>query len=153
MGVLLADTPLMNGPNRPFLNHAEGILDSLKLCKRLLELRDQHQWTREEYFMALLSLEDAVPLAMSENAFVAVIESQGSDEQIAHWIPRCRTYEVLGCYAQTEIAHGSNVQGLETTARYDPQTKEFVINSPNEDSTKFWIGAMGVTVRSHASSE
>ncbi|TGZ83309.1 acyl-CoA oxidase [Ascodesmis nigricans] len=142
---VLANDPIFDKTRKPFLNHAQGIIDSLKVCKRLLELRDQHNWTREEYVMALLSLEETVPLAMSENAFMTVIDSQGSPEQKAHWLPRCRSYEIIGCYAQTEIAHGSNVQGLQTTARYDAQTKEFVINTPMAEDAKFWIGAMGVT--------
>lgn len=132
--------------SRPFLNHAQGILDSLKLSRHLLEVRDREKWTREEYMHALLSIDETIPLAMSENAFLSVIESQGSEEQRAYWVPKCRTYEVIGCYAQTELAHGSNVQGLQTTAKYDPKTQEFVIDSGSEDNMKFWIGAMGVTV-------
>lgn len=95
---------------------------------------------------ALLSIDETIMLAMSENAFLAVIESQGSEEQRAYWVPRCRSYEVVGCYAQTELAHGSNVQGLQTTAKYDPKTQEFVIDSGSMDNMKFWVGAMGVTV-------
>jgi acyl-CoA oxidase len=34
------------------------------------------------------------------------------------------------------MGHGSNVQGLETIADYDPATQEFVINSPTLTSTK-----------------
>ena len=37
-------------------------------------------------------------------------------------------------------SHGSNVNGVETTAEYDPNTREFVINSPSYSSSKFWIG-------------
>jgi hypothetical protein len=75
-----------------------------------------------------------------------VILAQGSEEQQAKWIPKCRRYEVVGCYAQTELAHGSNVQGLETTARYDLETKEFVISSPRIESTKWWASGLGVLV-------
>ena len=51
---------------------------------------------------------------------------------------------IIGCYAQTELGHGSNVAGLETTATLDKKTDEFVIHTPNIKATKFWPGALGV---------
>ena len=39
--------------------------------------------------------------------------------------------------------HGSNVRGIETTAEYDPKTDEFIINTPNLRSIKWWPGALG----------
>jgi acyl-CoA oxidase len=49
---------------------------------------------------------------------------------------------MTGCYAQTELGHGSFVPGLETTATFDRATQEFVINSPTITSIKFWPGDM-----------
>jgi acyl-CoA oxidase len=51
---------------------------------------------------------------------------------------------MTGCYAQTELGHGSNVAGIETTATLDMKTDEFVIHSPTISSTKFWPGTMGL---------
>ena len=48
--------------------------------------------------------------------------------------------DALGCFAMTERGHGSDVQSLETTAHYDPETKEFILNSPTASSEKFYIG-------------
>lgn len=43
----------------------------------------------------------------------------------------------------TELAWGSNVAGIETTATYDPATREFVIHTPTNSASKFWIGGAG----------
>ncbi|OMJ23504.1 Peroxisomal acyl-coenzyme A oxidase 1, partial [Smittium culicis] len=53
-------------------------------------------------------------------------------------------YRIIGCIAQTELGHGSNVQQLETTATFIKETDEFEINSPTLTSTKWWIGSLGI---------
>ena len=58
-------------------------------------------------------------------------------------MPKINHYDIHGCYAQTEIGHGSNVAGLETTAIYDKKTDEFVVNTPTITATKWWPGEMG----------
>lgn len=63
--------------------------------------------------------------------FVPVFENLGTVDQQAEWQNRARNCEIIGTYAQTELGHGTFVRGLETTATYDPSTKEFVIHSPS----------------------
>ena len=71
-----------------------------------------------------------------QEMFVPAIKGQGTDEQQQKWLPLAYKMQIIGCYAQTELGHGSNVQGLETTATFDPDTDEFVIHSPTLTSSK-----------------
>ena len=48
--------------------------------------------------------------------------------------------ELPGCFAMTETGHGSNVRDIETTARYDSATGEFVIHTPSLHARKDYIG-------------
>ncbi|XP_050345374.1 peroxisomal acyl-coenzyme A oxidase 3-like [Nymphalis io] len=51
--------------------------------------------------------------------------------------------KIGGCFALTEVSHGSNVKGMRTTATYCPETKQFVIHSADFEAAKFWVGSLG----------
>ena len=85
------------------------------------------------------------PVSMHLLMFSVIIDLMATDEQKEQWMPKINNLNILGCYAQTEIGHGSDVQGLETTATFDPKTDEFVIHTPSMTATKWWPGEMGGT--------
>lgn len=61
------------------------------------------------------------------------------------FLKKALNFEIIGCYAQTELGHGSNVRGLETTATWSSHDKTFTLNSPYLTASKWWIGTLGRT--------
>ena len=49
------------------------------------------------------------------------------------------SFELIGCFCLTELGFGNNAVKMETTATYDDEKDEFVINSPTALSQKYWI--------------
>jgi len=84
-------------------------------------------------------------MILHQHMFIPTIKGQADEEQLAKWLPLAENYDIVGCYAQTELGHGSNVRGLETTATFDPRTDEIVLNTPTLTATKWWPGALGKT--------
>jgi hypothetical protein len=70
------------------------------------------------------------------------IRSQANPEQFKYWMERAQNGDFIAAYCQTELGHGSNVRGLETTATFDPATDEFEIHSPTLTSLKWWPTGM-----------
>ena len=67
----------------------------------------------------------------------------GTDYHHRKYLPATAKCDLLGCFAMTEIGHGSNVRELETTATYDPATESFTLHSPTFTAGKNYIGNAG----------
>lgn len=90
--------------------------------------------------LALLDHSLEVSVGVNYGLFAATVRRIGSVEQYEHWLPRIERGLDFGCFALTELGHGSNVRGIETVATYDIGRKEFVIHTPGETAQKYWIG-------------
>eukprot|EP00762_Andalucia_godoyi_P005555 ANDGO_00617.mRNA.1 Acyl-coenzyme A oxidase len=77
------------------------------------------------------------------NLFGGSIVNLGT-ERHAWLVKEIETGQTMGCFGMTELTHGSNVQGIRTEARYDPQRREFVIETPCEEAQKYWLGLSAV---------
>ncbi|KAK5442726.1 hypothetical protein LTS15_010933 [Exophiala xenobiotica] len=113
--------------------------------KRLRQLQDVHGWDDEDFLMAEYLVDDVQPYHLHISLFTAAIREQSNDEQRAYWMPKLASWEIIGAYAQTELGHGSNVRGIETEARWDPQSQQFILHSPYLTASQWWNGTLGRT--------
>ncbi|XP_052079728.1 peroxisomal acyl-coenzyme A oxidase 1-like isoform X2 [Mytilus californianus] len=97
------------------------------------------------YYKSCVTPHEPGPLDVHYGMFIPTIEQQGTAEQKEKWLAPAYEEEIKGTYAQTEMGHGTFLRGLETTATYDPKTKEFILNSPTLTSIKYWPAALGKT--------
>jgi acyl-CoA oxidase len=64
----------------------------------------------------------------------------GTRQHHEAYLSRIGSLELPGCYAMTELGHGSNVRDLETTATYDAASDELVVHTPTPRAQKAYIG-------------
>jgi len=69
----------------------------------------------------------------------AVLQLGTARHHRAH-LPDVVAARLLGCFAMTEVGHGSDVQALATTATYFPDGDEFEIHTPHRLARKRFIG-------------
>lgn len=95
--------------------------------------------------LAMSDLSLMVKAGVQWGLFGGAIENLGTERHHRAYIESIINLELLGCFAMTETGHGSDVQSLETTATYDADTQEFVIDSPTPSARKDYIGGAAET--------
>ncbi|KAG0220452.1 hypothetical protein BGX31_011009, partial [Mortierella sp. GBA43] len=143
MLALIESEPAFDKSNRYYLGRTERFAGALRKDHALVKLSQEQGWSQEEFQQADLMIDEAGPFGLHRGMFMPTLVSQGSEEQHEKFLKPALKYEIIGCYAQTEIGHGSNVQGIETTATYVPETNEFELHTPYLTACKWWIGGLG----------
>jgi acyl-CoA oxidase len=69
--------------------------------------------------MKLTLFTHATPLSLHGLMYLTILKNLCDEEQEKMFLEPSLRGEIIGCYAQTELAHGSDVQNLLTTATYD----------------------------------
>lgn len=72
--------------------------------------------------------------------FGGAILHLGTERHHKRYLRPLMSVDLPGCFAMTETGHGSDVQSIRTTARFDPADDTFVIDTPDEDARKDYIG-------------
>lgn len=117
----------------------------LARAKELRRLSLKHGWDIEDYKMADYLTDEMAPYALQTLMFATSIREQCNEEQRKYWLPKVEQWEIIGCYGQTELGHGSNVKGIECEARWNSDTRDFTIHSPTLTASKWWNGSLGRT--------
>ncbi|NWI13616.1 ACOX2 oxidase, partial [Crypturellus soui] len=140
----IENDPVFSQENQYFQSQNERYEAAVKravyLQKKIREMGWSETGTEVQYIYRCLSGDIALSL---HRVFMRSISVLGSDEQIAKWMPLATSYQIIGSYAQTELGHGTYLQGLETTAVFDAATQEFILNTPKISAMKWWPGDMG----------
>ncbi|KAE9367899.1 acyl-CoA oxidase [Stipitochalara longipes BDJ] len=125
------------------MNREELLLDGFKAGKVVYEDGVDNNCDVFEFITHHGMLANASPFGLMRFLFIPPIKLLATDVQIAEWVSLAETGKIIGSYAQTELGHGTQVRGIETTATFDKETDEFIIHSPTLSSTKYWPGALG----------
>lgn len=141
---LLINDPVFSKDDAYILDPKHSYERSCQKGLQILELIKKYNITTKEDIEILDKLAGTTfPFGLSKTMFIPTIRSQGTEEQKAKWLPLAESFQIIGTYAQTELGHGTHVQGLETTATYDKKCQEFVIHSPSLTACKWWPGNLG----------
>ena len=132
--------------NRHGMSRAEERERSAIAVRRFVEL-----WREDESAEVRRAREFAFALAWPSahgrvsnhlDLFLPTLRALASDEQQARWLPAAEAFRMLGCFACTELGHGSFVRGLETTATFIPASAGkpscFEVHTPTATAQKCW---------------
>src|ERR1700741_702236 len=95
--------------------------------------------------LAMSDLSLMVKAGVQWGLFGGAVENLGTERHHQEYVRKIINLELRGCFAMTETGHGSDVQALETTATYDAETEEFIVDSPTPTARKDYIGGAAET--------
>ena len=151
VATMLAEPSLRIPLGLPTMQYRERVLDALRLVAReglgRLGFPEQYGGTADPAggvavfeTLAYGDLSVVVKFGVQFGLFGGSVLQLGTERHHEKLLEAIATLDMPGCYAMTEVDHGSNVRDLETTATYDGATSEFVVHTPHEGASKHYIG-------------
>ena len=72
--------------------------------------------------------------------FGGAIAMLGTERHHRRYLRDVGSLALPGCFAMSELGHGSNVRDIRTVARFDLNADGFVVTTPDDSARKEWIG-------------
>ncbi|PWN53213.1 acyl-CoA oxidase [Violaceomyces palustris] len=130
---------------RVFQSRNQRFFQGQRIALRYFEIRNLHGLEKKDADLLRLYTDEYLPIQVHESMAQPTLRNQSSDDQWKSWGPMFRSGRWIGCYMQTELAHGSNLSRLRTTATLDLETDQWIIHTPEPSAGKCWIGGSGMT--------
>lgn len=80
-----------------------------------------------------------VKMTVQFNLFGGTVFKLGTQRHHDKLLAGIDSLHDVGCFGLTELGYGNNAVEMETTAIYDKDTKEFIVNTPTTLAQKYWI--------------
>jgi acyl-CoA oxidase len=94
--------------------------------------------------LAYFDLSLVIKFGVQFGLFGGSIQMLGTEKHHQKYLKSVGDFTLPGCFAMTELGHGSNVRDIETTATYDIDNQEFIIHTPFPSARKDYIGNAAV---------
>ncbi|KAK6459525.1 acyl-coenzyme a oxidase [Scheffersomyces xylosifermentans] len=121
----------------------EMVAQRIDRMSRYSEVESTEKFLRRLQIMNIVDPSLGIRIAINLGLFMNCVRGNGTDAQYDYWArykENQNLKQLYGCFGMTELGHGSNVAGCETTATFDVETDSFIIDTPNISATKWWIG-------------
>ncbi|KAK8731425.1 hypothetical protein OTU49_007604, partial [Cherax quadricarinatus] len=73
------------------------------------------------------------------NLFGGTVLKLGTERHHKKLLAGIDSLKDIGCFGLTELGYGNNAVEMETTAVFDKETDEFIVNTPTTLAQKYWI--------------
>lgn len=81
----------------------------------------------------------ATKMTVQFNLFGGTVLKLGTEKHHDLLLDEIDNLESIGCFGLTELGFGNNAVEMRTTATYDKETDEFIIDTPEVVARKYWI--------------
>lgn len=102
--------------------------------------KDRQKFVFGLYGLISYNLGLAIKTNIQYMLYIKTLITYGTTPKHQEFIQKALDLEHLGCFALTELHHGSYTKGIATEAVYDKKTDSFKITTKGNEGMKFWIG-------------